>query len=128
MVPLVAGLAALCLALVLVVVSATSLYLERKRLLTLADTAALSAAEAFDLDAAVGGPSLTDEAVASAVGRHLGAAPEDFDGLRVEDARAVDATSATVTLSAVWRPPVVSVFVPEGIRISVTAIGRTVFY
>jgi uncharacterized membrane protein len=127
-VPLVAGFAALCLALVLVVVSATSLYLERKRLFTLADTTALAAAEAFDLDAAIGGPTLTTPSVAAAVDRHLAAAPPGFEGLRVEHAGAMDATSATVTLSALWRPPVLSVFVPDGIRIEVTAIGRTVFF
>ncbi|MCC6269748.1 MAG: hypothetical protein IT190_00550, partial [Microbacteriaceae bacterium] len=36
--------------LILLVVAATSLYLERKRLFTLADGAALVAAEAFELD------------------------------------------------------------------------------
>jgi len=75
-VPLVAGLGALCLALVLVVVSATSLYLERKRLFTFADTTALAAAEAFDLDAAITGPTLTTEGGGDLVDRQLAAAPE----------------------------------------------------
>jgi uncharacterized membrane protein len=126
--PLVAGFGALCLALVLVVASATSLYLERKRLFTIADAAALAGAEAFELDAATAGPSLSSAGVGAAVAQYLATAPAGFEGLRVEHAEALDATSATVTLSSLWRPPVVSVFVPDGIRIEVTAIGRTVFF
>lgn len=47
--PLVAGFGTLALAVVLLVSAATSLYLERTRLYTLADGAALAAAESFDL-------------------------------------------------------------------------------
>jgi hypothetical protein len=32
-----------------------------------------------------------------------------------------------VELSAYWRPPVLSALVPEGIRLDVTAVGRSVF-
>lgn len=49
-IPLIAFFTALSLALILVVVAATSLYLERKRLYTLADGASLVGAEAFSLD------------------------------------------------------------------------------
>lgn len=126
--PLVAGFAALCLALILIVVSATSLYLERKRLFSVADAAALAGAEAFDLDGATGGPRLTQGAVQTAVEQYLAVAPTGFEGLRLEQAGALDETTATVTLSALWRPPVVSVFVPGGIRVEVSTTGRTVFY
>jgi hypothetical protein len=33
-----------------------------------------------------------------------------------------------VTLSATWRPPVVSLLVPAGIRIEVTSVARSVFF
>jgi hypothetical protein len=39
----------------------------------------------------------------------------------------LDGRSATVTLSALWRPPIVSLLVPEGIPIEVTAVARSVF-
>ncbi|MDO9591011.1 MAG: pilus assembly protein TadG-related protein, partial [Microcella sp.] len=45
--PLIAGFGALALAVVLLVSAATSLYLDRTRLFTLADGAALAAAESF---------------------------------------------------------------------------------
>ena len=48
--PLVLFYAALAIGLILVVVAASSLYLERKQLFTLADGAALVGAESFDLD------------------------------------------------------------------------------
>jgi hypothetical protein len=131
--PLVIGFGLLCLALVLLVAAATSLYLERKRLFTVADGAALAGAEAYDLDAIAAGPSgpqpaLDSADVAAAVDTYLAASPDRFESLAVEHAAALDAASATVTLSAYWRPPVLTLLVPEGFRIEVTAVGRTVFF
>lgn len=123
----------LCLVLVLLVVAATSLYLERKRLFTLADGAALVGAEAFDLDAVAptaGGLRATLETpdVAAAVAGYLAAVPTtDFESLSLDRAESVDGRSATVALSAYWRPPLVSALVPEGIRVEVTAVARSVF-
>lgn len=123
---------ALSLVLILLVTAASSLYLERKRLLTLADGAALVGAEAFDLGAVVAtshGPRLYLEtgAVESAVDDYLAAIPHDFEGLAVARADTVDGLSATVGLSAYWRPPIVSLLVPEGLRIEVEATARSVF-
>ena len=121
------------LVLVLVVVAATSLYLERKRLFTLADGAALVGAEAFALDDVALGPSgyrptLESPDVATAVSAYLASAPTaDFTALALERAESVDGRSATVSLSAYWRPPVLTLLVPEGLRIEVTAVARSVF-
>ncbi len=123
----------LSLVLILLVVAATSLYLERKRLFTLADGAALVGAEAFELDAvaltsAGARPTLTSPDVAQAVAGYLASVPTaDFESLAVERAETVDGRSATVSLSAYWRPPVLSLLVPDGFRIEVTAVGRSVF-
>ena len=123
----------LALVLVLLVTAATSLYLERKRLFTLADGAALVGAEAFDLQAVTvtargARPILESQDVAIAVEGYLDEAPvAGFDQLRVEQAVTVDGRSATVTLSARWSPPVVSLLVPEGFPIEVTALARSVF-
>src|SRR5690606_39559987 len=70
----------LALVLIFLVVAATSLYLERKRLFSLADGAALVGAEAFELsDVRVvdGRPSviLESEVVAEAVSRYLARVP-----------------------------------------------------
>ena len=124
----------LALVLVLVVVAASSLYLERKRLFTVADGAALVGAEAFELEqvavASDGSLSvgLDDRDIRSAVESYLGENPmNDFDGLEIVDAHSVDGRSATVTLRAQWRPPVMSVLVPDGLPVEVTAVARTVF-
>lgn len=122
----------LSLVLVLLVVSATSLYLERKRLFDLADGAALVGAEAFplsDVTLTPTGyrPALSGAAIAEAVDSYLAGIPTEFEALAVEDAGTVDGRSATVRLSATWRPSVVSLLVPAELRIEVTAVARSVF-
>lgn len=131
--PLVAGFGALGLVLVLVAAAASSLYLERKQLFTLADGAALVGAEAFELaDVTLvdGRPSvdLDPSDVRRDVARFLAETPNGgFEALVLESATTPDGASARVTLSAVWRPPVVAVLFPEGMRIETTATARSVF-
>jgi uncharacterized membrane protein len=124
---------AMALVVVLLVVAATSLYLERKRLFTLADGAALVGAEAFDLaDVSItdGAPRVTldSASVATSVEEYVSsnrlASVED---LKIEDASSSDGTSASVTLSGYWRPPVFTLLIPDGLRIEVTAVARSVF-
>ena len=123
----------LALVLVLLVVAASSLYLERKRLFGLADGAALVGAEAFELDTVPqtpGGvrPRLQSTDVAAAVTDYVaGSAGSRFESLEVLRAESADGRSATVELAAYWRPPVVSLLVPDGFRIEVTAVARSVF-
>jgi len=125
---------AMALVVVLLVVAATSLYLERKRLFTLADGAALVGAEAFELsDVTVtdGAPHVILETtkVATSVEEYVASNPlSSLDEIHIDDASSPDGTSANVTLSAYWRPPVLSLLVPEGLRIEVTAVARSVFF
>lgn len=131
--PLVLFFAFLGVVVVLLVTAATSLYLEKKRLFTLADGAALVGAEAFDLDAVQLTPDgprplLVSADVASAVAEYVTLHPAaDFEALGIDAAFSPDGRSATVTVSATWRPPVVTLFVPDGIRIDATATARSVF-
>lgn len=132
--PLIVVFGAIALALVLVVAAATDLYLERKRLFTLADGAALVGAESFALDGVRPGPAgglrprLEPGQVRDAVEAYLASEPaDDVDGLHLDAATTTDGRSAAVSLSSQWRPPVLTVFVPDGIRISVTATARSVF-
>lgn len=121
------------LAVILGTVAATSLYIERKRLFTIADGAALAAAEAFNLDDVqlVNGRAsitLTDLAVRSEAQRYLQIiASKDSVGINLISAVANDGRSATVTLQRTWHPPVISIFMPEGMNLDVTATARTVF-
>lgn len=125
------GFAALALALILAVTAATSMLIERRRLFTVADGSALAAAEAFALeqvafDGASATPELADAAVSRAAADWAARAAGDLDDVHVEGA-AADARSATVTVSSAWRPPVVSLLLPEGIRLDVTSTARAVF-
>ena len=123
----------LALVLVLIVTAVTSLYLEKKRLFTLADGAALVGAESFSLADVTLGPDgprplLHPAEVRADVSEYLDGNPiGEFESLRLVEATTVDGLSATVTVSSVWRPPVVTLFVPEGLRIEATATARSVF-
>jgi len=132
--PLVIGFGALGLVVALLVAAASSLYLERKQLLILADGAALVGAEAFELDDVTVGPGgrlrveLDPADVRRDVRAYLAGNPlGDFDGLVLERATSLDGRSATVTVSAAWRPPVLTLFVPDGLRIDAEATARAVF-
>ncbi|MBF4623888.1 pilus assembly protein TadG-related protein [Clavibacter sp. VKM Ac-2872] len=136
--PLVIASCALGLAVILMVSAASSLYLERVRLFSLADAAALAGAESFDVDGAGGAsaaigddgvalPPLTDAGVASTVTAFLADEPTaGIHDLHVDDATTPDGRSARVTLSATWIPPVASLFAPDGVRIDVTSTARSV--
>jgi hypothetical protein len=134
--PLAIVFGVLALALVLTVVAVTSLYLERERLFTVADGAALAGAESFALsaagatsDGALPQPALTPDRVRAAVDDYLAsAASNGLEELTVESAGTDDGRSARVRLAATWHPPVVSVFVPAGLRLSVTSTARSVLW
>lgn len=127
------GFAAFAIVVTLVVAAATSLYIERKRLLGLADSAALVGAEAFDLaevEADPGGgvsvdlePGSVQRAVDDFVER---AGATQFEQLRIQTATTLDGRSATVTLSSSWRPPIVTLLLPDGIRLDATSTARAV--
>ncbi|MEO8262835.1 MAG: pilus assembly protein TadG-related protein [Pseudolysinimonas sp.] len=131
--PLICFYGALALLVTLIVAAATSLYLERKRLFTLADGAALVGAESFDLNHVTltpqgPRPELTPTQVRAAVRAYLDGNPiGPFESLSLDEATTRDGRSAQVTVSAIWRPPVVTAFVPDGLRIDATAVSRTVF-
>ncbi|ACQ81030.1 hypothetical protein Bcav_2785 [Beutenbergia cavernae DSM 12333] len=126
---------AFALAMILVVASASAVYLERKALFALADAAAADAADAFDTDEyfGAGEPALTDASVRTSVEEFLASAPGVVVG-DLEDLAAVgptgaaDPTTAQVTLTARARPP----FLPwalmpwaDGIPLRVTVFAST---
>lgn len=125
--------AAITIAVVFAALSATSLYLERKRLLSLADGAALAGAESYDLSdvsvrQGIATVTLDSSQVRRAVQTFVASgASADLGTVRIDEARTRDGRSATVTLSTVWHPPVVSFLMPPGMRIDVTSTARSVF-
>ena len=124
----------LALSLVLVALSATSLYLDHKRLLSLTDGASLAGSEAFTLGAVQVGvagprPRLRSADVSAAVDEYLSLVPHDsFEALAVTSAASADGQSASVTLRSWWRPPVLTLVVPDGVPLEVTVVSRAVFH
>lgn len=124
--------------LVTVVASASAVHLERKRLLALADAAALDAADAVDLDAFFAdgtrpgdGVPLTDASVRASVEEYVerAGAPARFDAFAVASSTGTpDGRTAEVTLLATAEPPLLSVVIAafsDGIPLVVTGRART---
>ena len=121
------------LSIVLVVVSATTLYLERKRLFTLADGAALAAAEPWPLEnVRLDGDRLAIELdsaeVRDAAAEYLAVVATDLDDVELVAAASVDGRTATVTLRSTWEAPLHTDLVPLTVPIEVTVTARSVFH
>jgi uncharacterized membrane protein len=132
----------LAILLVTVVVSATGVHLERKRLLAVADLAALEAADALDEGAyfgrgdVAGGAGaaddvvvLTDGSVRAAVESYLATAspPAGLEDLALVDAT-TDGDAVTVTLAARSRPVLLTYVTAgwsDGVDLVVTSSART---
>jgi hypothetical protein len=132
-IPLVVALFAVALAFVVIAAAATSLHLDRLRLLTVADGAALAGAESFRVaDVGVVGdevvPALSSTEVREAVDAYVrDAAAPDLEALTVVRSTTADGRSATVELRATWRPPLVSPLLPEGLPVTVTSTAAARF-
>lgn len=121
------------ISIVLVVASATTLYLERKRLFTVADGAALAGAEAWALDSVqVDGDRLAieldDGDVRRAAVEYLADTASDLDDVVLVRAASDDGRSATVTLRSVWQAPIHTGLMPVAVPIEVTVTARSVFH
>jgi uncharacterized membrane protein len=114
----------LALVTVLVCLDATSLYLAQKRLDALADAAALAGADGFTLEVRGGEPvaALSDQAVEAQAEALLTAVGADA---RLVSAGTPDGVSARVTIAGAWHPPVLTLFVPDGVALEATATSRT---
>lgn len=118
------GYALLALALIVVCVCATDLYISQKRLDAFADAAALAGADGFTLavDGATARAELTDQGVREQAEALLAALPIP---VTLVAASSPDGRSSRVTVALVWHPPLVSVFVPDGVRVEATGTSRT---
>lgn len=122
--PLLLGYALLVIAVLFVCACATDLYIAQKRLDALADAAALAGADGFVLVADGDGAraALTETGVRVQATALLAALPGD--AVLVE-ATTVDGVTARVTVGGEWHPPLVSMFVPDGVPLRATATSRT---
>lgn len=118
------GYALLALALIFVSVCATDLYISQKRVDAIADAAALAGADGFTLsvDGATPRADLTDQGVRDQAEALLAELPTP---VTLESASSPDGHSSRVTVTATWHPPLVSPFVPDGVRLEATGTSRT---
>lgn len=130
---LIVGYVLLALLLATVVTAASSVYLEHKKLLSLADGASVAAADSFtlgQLESAGGSPTavLTGARVRSAAADFLdrSRAFTRFSSLGVGPGTgSPDGSTAVVVLSAAVHPPVVNFLIPDGIRIEASSTARS---
>lgn len=118
------GYGALALVAILLCADATSLYLAQKRLDSLADAAALAAADGFVLSVDDGEP-VAHLTAAHVRGQAQAMVDEVGAGATLLSAGTPDGLSARVTVAATWRPPVLTLFVPDGVALEATATSRT---
>jgi hypothetical protein len=132
-IPLILVLLMVAISFVAVAAAATSLHLERLRLLTVADGAALAGAESFavaDVHVRNGTvvPTLRDSRVLAAARAYLGDVDAGrFEGLRLIGADGSDGATAEVTVTAVWRPPLVNALLPLSIPVTVSSTAAARF-
>jgi Putative Flp pilus-assembly TadE/G-like len=130
---LIIGYVLLALLVATVVTAASSVYIEHKKLLSLADGASVAAADSFtlgQLESASGSPAaiLSAGRVRSTAAAYLNrdGAFARFSGLAVAPATgSPDGSTAVVVLSAAVHPPIVNFLVPDGIRIEATSTARS---
>lgn len=135
---LVIGYLLVSLLVVTVVLAASAVYIEHKKLLSAADGAALAAADNYSIRGGIGAgagsdgattplPILQDAGVEESTAGYLAAtgAGARFEQLSVDPATgAPDGRTARVVLTAVVRPPLVNFLVPDGIPIVAQADAR----
>lgn len=115
-----------------VLVAATSLSIERKRLLTLADAVALSASESFVAADVVftGGelePALDPERVQERALATLEDLTDPATGtVTLDSATTADGVTAHVVITGHWSPPLAHALLPSGLEITVSSDARVV--
>ncbi|MFF5793703.1 hypothetical protein ACFY5D_16780 [Paeniglutamicibacter sp. NPDC012692] len=128
---LIIGMIALALLTISVVLAATAVNVQARKLLSVADGAVAAAADNFELDATGQSDAtlhLDPAEVRSAAAKYLDdiGAAADFVDLRIVSAGVQgDGVTAQLRLGAVVHPPIVGWVVPAGVGISVESKART---
>ncbi|MGO4143676.1 pilus assembly protein TadG-related protein [Paenarthrobacter sp. YAF11_1] len=129
---LIIGFVVLALLLATAVMAVSAVYLEYKKLLSLADGAALAAADTFMVgDMGTGtrpGPTLVDERVRSGAYSYLSGTDASSHHDRLALAAGTGSEpggTAVVVLTAVAHPPVISFLLPDGILVEARSVARS---
>lgn len=128
MLPLVAGLLALCGVTAVAIIDSTDLALARTNLQSTADMAALDGAESFDpRRAQFDGHNLVIRLTNRGVRRAVNSFVRDTtDGVRLLSAITPDGVTAQVLVRTNWTPPLGSQFFPVSFPIEASASARIV--
>ncbi|WP_245827951.1 pilus assembly protein TadG-related protein [Sinomonas mesophila] len=126
------GFAVLCLLVATTVMGVSAVHIEHKKLLSAADGAAAAAADSFTLADTASGEAppaalLSEDRVRGVVATYLerAGAGARFERLAVASATGTpDGRTATVSLTAFARVPLVSIVLPDGVPIQATASAR----
>lgn len=126
------GYVLLALLLTSVVMAVSTVYIEHKKLLSMADGASVAAADSYSLgqmETKAGTPSavLNGGRVRTVVMDYLSQNETftRFDGLAIEPATgSTDGSTAVVVLSAAVHPPIVNFLIPDGIAIRAESTAR----
>lgn len=130
---LIVGYVLLVLLLVTVVAAVSSVYIESKKLLSVADGAAAAAADSYSLNQ-VGGTTgapvaaLSQDRVNAVVRSYLNVngSYARFSGLAVATGTGTpDGRTAQVTLTAVVHPGMINFLIPAGIDVTATSTARS---
>jgi hypothetical protein len=115
-----------------VVLAVSTVYIEHKKLLSMADGASVAAADSYTLgqvESSAGSPTtvLNGSRVRSVVTDYLtqNNAFARFEGLSVDPSTgSTDGSTAVVVLNAAVHPPIVNFLVPDGIAIRAESTAR----
>lgn len=125
------GYVLIALLLITVVAAASSLYIGHKKLLSMADGAALAAADTFTLSGGSAdsdpGTLLTGHGINAAASQYLAGAdvPRSLSGVRIAAGTGTpDGRTADVFLTGVVHPMFINFLVPDGITLTVTGTAR----
>ena len=122
------GATVIILLFALTIAAIMSVNLQHRKLLSLADSAAQSAATAFTLaDSESFALTITQETATEQVNQHLSQVEgaDRFPNLRLEQVRVTGNTTVSVQLSATAHPPVVNWVLPAGVAVTAEGTART---
>ncbi|WP_022871233.1 Tad domain-containing protein [Yaniella halotolerans] len=122
------GVTVVILLFALTITAIMSVNLQHRKLLSLADSAAQSAATAFTIvDPNEFSVTITDASASQQVNEHLRAldAEQHFPNIAVQSVRVIGETTVQVRLRATAHPPIVNWVIPDGVTVVAEGTART---
>ncbi|GAA2030557.1 hypothetical protein GCM10009720_08440 [Yaniella flava] len=122
------GATVIVLLFALTITAIMAVTLQHRKLLSLADSAAQSAATSFTIaDPQELSPTITNSTATRQVSEHLTNvdAVQRFPNLNIESVRVIGDTTVEVQLSATAHPPIVNWVIPAGVQVVAEGTART---